>query len=689
MAGEVAKLHNWESGNDYPATETTGTPYTVVTDVVANGSQSVRVTLDSNQGENYQAGYRRCIFRETYNNSNADVMRAERYGDHYFYTLSFRPESGTWFPSGTLIWEIHGPNGDWPGGTSLVAPHAIQWRNGEWQYRRHTGKLQGAAFGGNIVNYSMSPAINSIGGNTWRDWIVEILYDDPGIVGVWTRLRGTDSDFVKVVDLPTAAGLCYVTSKTEDHRYYRLEGSYGPLPTPTSVITRFWLDNGGRHLTMNDARAVFGLSPVGGGSPVYFSDLWDDGTIGADWASYGTGTGWSATETGGVLACAGGSVTGQAGASTYLTTYSLVGSEIQARLVSNGYGVAQAIAYLAFRDDSSNAVEIRVKAGNLIAYKKVAGVETDVATVTYNANVHRFLRIRHDGTSLFWDYSTDGTSWTQLATATAPITITSGSLDLGVIATSPSGAVGTVTWDNFVFQAASSGSGAPPPAPNIFPILTGAADGGTRATGASDTAAGAATATYNDTNTTIYAARSNDGAGTFNIDTILLEFDASGIDDTVTKQAATLEIYVKLAGSADGLSLVGDWYTGAMSAAGHTRVISSSTAFSAIPLSGVSAGQLLSIPLTNLSNLSLTGVTRIRLGLSGSDPSGANYLGIASLEDDQQEARLTVTYIAGGSGPSTTYAFATSSNGYSGGSVHAGSGRTVANGTRDASRVGT
>lgn len=688
MAGEVAKLHSWESGNDYPATETTGTPWTVVTDVVADGAQSVRVTLNSNQGENYQAGYRRCIFRETLNNSNQDVMRAERYGDHYFYTLSFRPESGTWFPSGTLIWEIHGPNEDWPGGTSLVAPHAIQWRAGEWQYRRHTGKLQGAAFGGEIVNYSMSPAINSIGGNTWRDWIIEILYDDPGIVGVWTRLRGTDSDFVKVVDLPTAAGLCYVTSKTEDHRYYRLEGSYGPLPTPTSVITRFWLDNGGRHLTMNDARAVFGLGQSGG-SPVYFGDLWDDGTIGADWASYATGTGWSTTETGGVLTCTGGSVTGQAGCSTYLTTYDLTGDEISARLVSVGNGVAQAIAYLAFRDDSSNAVEIRVGNGSLIAYKKVAGVETNIASTTYSASVHRFLRVRHDGTSMFWDYSTDGTSWTQLATAAAPITITSGSIDLGVIATSPSAAVGAVTWDNFNYQAASSGSGPPPPNPNTFPILTGAADADMRATGASDTAAGAATATYNDTNTTLYAARSNDGAGAYNIDSILLEFDASAIADTVTKQAATLELYVKLVGSADALSLVGDWYTGAMSEAGHTRVISSSTAFTAIPLSGITAGQVLSIPLTNLSNLSLTGVTRIRLGLSGSDPTGTNYLGIASLEDQQQEARLTVTYLATGGGPTTTYAYATSANGYSGGSVKAGSGRTVANGTREASRVGT
>lgn len=255
---ETTKLHSWESGNDWPAVETTGTPYAIVTDVKRTGSQACRITLSSNEGENYQAGYRRCIFRETYNNSNADVQRAERYLDHYWYTHSSRIASGTWFPSGSLVWEIHGPNGDWPQGTSLVAPHAIQWRNGEWQYRVHTGQKSGAAFGGQIYNRSLG--LTSLNGNLWHDWIVEILYDDPGIIRVYHRLEG-EADFTLVLDRPTDPGLCYVTSKTEDHRYYRLEGVYQPLPSPTSTQTVMWLDSNGRHTSLDAARAVFGLNP--------------------------------------------------------------------------------------------------------------------------------------------------------------------------------------------------------------------------------------------------------------------------------------------------------------------------------------------------------------------------------------------------------------------------------------------
>lgn len=263
MAGEVADLNDWESVSNASqwaggAVETTGTPYAIVTDVVRSGSQAGRITLASNEGENYNAGWRRCLFRESINNSNADVLRQERYADHYWYTASYRINSGTYIPSGTLFWEMHGPNSDWPAGTSLVAPHAIQWRNNEWQYRQHTGQLSNNVFGGNIYNHSLG--LTSKNEGSWRDWMVEILFDDPGVIRVWTRLEG-ESDFTQVLNLSTAPGICYQTTKSEDHRYYRLEGVYQPLPSPTSTQTRVWLDNNGRHLSLADARTVFGLNP--------------------------------------------------------------------------------------------------------------------------------------------------------------------------------------------------------------------------------------------------------------------------------------------------------------------------------------------------------------------------------------------------------------------------------------------
>lgn len=272
MAGEVADLNDWEGQSGAGqwaggAVETQGTPYAVVTDVVRSGSYAGRITLASNEGENYNTGWRRCLFRETYNNSNAEVLRAERVGDHYWYTASYRINSGTYLPSGTLFWEMHQGNDlrsgatspeVVPAGVSAVAPLALQWRNNEWQFRVHAGQLSGAAYGGNIDNLSLG--LTSKNEGLWRDWIFEVYFEDPGILRVWTRLEGA-SEFTQVLDLPSRATIMYVSNKAALHPYYRLEGVYQPLPSPVTTQTRIWLDNNGRSLTLDDARAVFGLVP--------------------------------------------------------------------------------------------------------------------------------------------------------------------------------------------------------------------------------------------------------------------------------------------------------------------------------------------------------------------------------------------------------------------------------------------
>lgn len=283
MAGEVADLNDWEGVSTATqwapqngvagaagTVETTGTPYTIVTDVVRSGSQAGRITLSSNEGESYNAGWRRCLLRETYDNSNNEVLRAERYGDHYWYTASYLVNTGTYFPSGTLVWEVH--QGDdlrsFGSGSetiafsvSAVAPLALQWRNNEWQFRVHAGQASGGSFkvyGGNIDNYSLG--LTSKNEGLWRDWIIEVLYDDPGAITVYSRLEG-EAEFSQVLSLPSRATVMYASDKTALHKYYRLEGVYQPLPSPTSTQTRMWLDNNGRHLTLDDARSVYGLVP--------------------------------------------------------------------------------------------------------------------------------------------------------------------------------------------------------------------------------------------------------------------------------------------------------------------------------------------------------------------------------------------------------------------------------------------
>ena len=58
------------------------------------------------------------------------------------------------------------------------------------------------------------------------------------------------------------------------------------------------------------------------------------------------------------------------------------------------------------------------------AYKKVLNVDTDLASVNFDANLHKWFRIRETGGTTFWQYSTNGISWTTLWSETTPITIT-------------------------------------------------------------------------------------------------------------------------------------------------------------------------------------------------------------------------------------------------------------------------
>ena len=95
--------------------------------------------------------------------------------------------------------------------------------------------------------------------------------------------------------------------------------------------------------------------------------------------------------------------------------------------------------------------------------------------------------------------------------------------------------------------------------------------------------------------------------------------------------------------------------------------------------------------MTNISNISKTGVTKLRLQVSGGSPTGENWVGISGFESNR--AVLRVTYTTGGAPPSggTTYTYVYASagvNGTNSGTKKTGGAlRTTANGTRDYTRI--
>jgi hypothetical protein len=74
---------------------------------------------------------------------------------------------------------------------------------------------------------------------------------------------------------------------------------------------------------------------------------------------------------------------------------------------------ATSSTYLMARLNGSNLVFIGVESGNLLMREVAAGVVSDT-TLAFDRFAHRWLRLRHDGTTLYWETSISGLtgSWT-------------------------------------------------------------------------------------------------------------------------------------------------------------------------------------------------------------------------------------------------------------------------------------
>lgn len=77
------------------------------------------------------------------------------------------------------------------------------------------------------------------------------------------------------------------------------------------------------------------------------------------------------------------------------------------------------------RQDTNNRVGWLINQGSCIARYTVNNVSHDAPTaITYNANTHRYFRIREIDGRTFWDFSTDGSLWTNWFSLVNPIGMT-------------------------------------------------------------------------------------------------------------------------------------------------------------------------------------------------------------------------------------------------------------------------
>jgi len=152
------------------------------------------------------------------------------------------------------------------------------------------------------------------------------------------------------------------------------------------------------------------------------SDNFNDNVIGPNWGnSYG-----GANETGGQarVPCVAGSYAGYqtayawsfAGATIFMKVViapaASTATEAYCGVMVNAPDIATSGVRIGF---TVNAVTGMLRMQSDTAYFDAAAVE-----ITYSGVTHAFLRLREDGTNVYWDTSPDGTTWTNRRTLATP-----------------------------------------------------------------------------------------------------------------------------------------------------------------------------------------------------------------------------------------------------------------------------
>ena len=110
----------------------------------------------------------------------------------------------------------------------------------------------------------------------------------------------------------------------------------------------------------------------------------------------------------------------------------------------------QAAFYFAAVHDGQNQVAFKIQAGKLAAeYRTAPGDPTDVETIPFNPVTHRWLRLREEGETIYWEASQDGNLYLEVARAPSVVPLTYVRILLHGDSDPEGAAGGVVQVDNF------------------------------------------------------------------------------------------------------------------------------------------------------------------------------------------------------------------------------------------------
>lgn len=110
--------------------------------------------------------------------------------------------------------------------------------------------------------------------------------------------------------------------------------------------------------------------------------------------------------------------------------YSLIGSSVTIEVVDGTGGntyldLSLNLDQIPTTSNGYVAIGVNTGTGELEAYKKINDDDTGspMATATFNATTHKYWRLRESGGTLYYEYSSDGSSWNTLYSESSPMAL--------------------------------------------------------------------------------------------------------------------------------------------------------------------------------------------------------------------------------------------------------------------------
>lgn len=294
-----------------------------------------------------------------------------------------------------------------PAPPSLLDVSGLPTAKAAWGLRRLRAAYTGKAV--NVYRYSDAQTAD-IGFTAAND------FDDAAL----TAFLGTSKGGIKI--LYDQSGNGYNLTETDPtHMFVIYSGTAGyKLSTATKARTVMYAEDAVRGMITAAFTSYTGsaLSAVAVGSMPSGGSVVASGKTGNvidDFSSQNTAL-WNGYSTTGISIVSGQLEIMPSAAYPELITngaYDLTESFFAAKIVrATQAGSGSIEGFISVFTDASNSIDFILANGNLGFRQTVNGDDSDATYVTYNSTTHAWWRIRHSGTTIYWDTSPDGATWT-------------------------------------------------------------------------------------------------------------------------------------------------------------------------------------------------------------------------------------------------------------------------------------